>query len=131
MTRITGDYIDAILTALRLHRPCAETEGLLAQVDELFMALQNKKIRQPNDWQPEYTGGFTVRWYDGDGSRLGHSSKSCQITIGKSDAGFVYTIRGRLRKFSQGEQCDLTLGEFCDAVDVLVVMIKSVDRKEQ
>ena len=132
MNRITGDYINVLLAALVLHRPVASS-NLIPAIDDFFLQLQMRDMRQPNDWCPEYTSAFTLRWYDGKGDSLSGSSKSCQVTITKGDKGVRYSLRATLDRSSMNrEGCSINdLESAEDAVEILDVLLAVVDRNRQ
>ena len=125
MSRIDQGYIDTIGLALDIHRPCRSNETP-ERVRYLLGVLAQKGVRPPNDWQPEWTGAFCMRWYDGDGDFYGRSSKSVRLTI--DNVGNVKLAGSVADKYSQSDSGfsipNLTVE---DAVTILIPILKIID----
>lgn len=125
---LSDDYIADICRALQWHRPCCSS-GTHKAVENFLLVISGFGHRAPNDWQPEYTGAFTARWYDGQGDRLGAASKSIALTIAPREKGFEYSIRGNLTgKYSDSQTHIAGLNE-SQACLILGTLIELVEQK--
>jgi hypothetical protein len=122
VTVIDEQYIATMVAAAKLHNP-------VAPIAEHFGAVLGKAaaagMRRPNDWQFEYNGYVSLRWYDGPGDRLGGSSRNISLGIAASDCH----IRGRLDKsYSSGGGVSIEALPVDDAITVIRPLIDMIDR---
>ena len=123
-TTIHGQYISILLAAMRLHRPCAS----LAGAAERFLGLLGT-VRPPNDFQFEYTGFLTLRWYDGPGDHLGNSKVNIRASVSQDSV----SIRGclaRPRRYNDNDQTQVLGLPFAEAANLLKVFVAQVDAPE-
>ena len=120
--------LDDLCDALQWHRPCCAV-GMPRIVRETLECLSAAGVRAPNDWQPEFTGAFTMRWYDGPGDHYGASSTSVRLTIQAVEGVAKYSITGALAKKSYGNDQGVNIpGVPLDKAAVLMsVLVPMVD----
>ena len=89
------EFKEALDVALRGHEACSQ--GNLLQDFNCFVErMEECGIRLPNDWQPQYTGAFELRWHNGP-RRYSESDGAISVSFGRNEASeIVYTIRGRM-----------------------------------
>ena len=128
--QITPAYTAAIHSALLTHRPC-NASGVAVWVRDVLSALVAHDIRAPNDWAPDWNGGFQMRWYNGGGDHLGNSSKSCSLSILPHDNSYRVTIKASLDKsYRTHDGANSTIpGLMLDqAAEILAIMVELVDK---
>jgi hypothetical protein len=117
---IDETYIEALLGAMKLHRPCVH----LVEAAGRFLRMLD--VRTPNDFAFEYTGYLTLRWYDGTGDHLGDSRVSISATVWEGSV----SIRGclaRPRRYNDADQTQVLGLPYSEAASLLKVFVSQVD----
>ena len=119
----------ALDSALYYHGPCKHS-GVAANVDVLLIALYESGVRIPNDWDPQYTGAFGMRWYDYPEDPFRYIHKNVGVTIVPQEGGFIYSFKGNVTSGKQRHESS-TMSFDChdldDAVRLIEVFVGMVD----
>lgn len=124
--KINAAYITDMVTAFGYHRPIASTPGALDRISQLFNLLADNGIRAPNDWQPDFTGSLSLRWYDGSGDNFSGSKRSASVSI--TTDGKCH-VRASIGDRSAGDSHGSVLPNLNerDAVTILGIIVGIID----
>ena len=117
-------YANTIYRAAKLHGPCS----LIAKDIRDFLAKASD-LRQPNDFNFQYTGVAEFRWHDGKTEYFGSSKRYIAALL--SGDGAIH-LRGSLAKelHSQGDKTDINSLRLDDALTILRILLSIVDAKD-
>jgi hypothetical protein len=127
---LSEGYIEDIFNALKWHRPCV-FKGTHKEAESFFKNISAAGIRAPNDWQPEYTGAFAMRWYDGEGNHFSSSSKSICLSIVPKEKGFEFNFRGNVSGKYSDSGITINGLNAVQACFMLMTLVEIVDQTNQ